>query len=56
MFCNFFLFTIIINLKSKFLIFLGNTLFILAKWKGREYHGVLSNGEHPMEHIYAQKK
>lgn len=34
----------------------GNTMYISAKWKGRDYHGVLTDGE-PMYHTqYSQKR
>uniref|UniRef100_A0A915DZY7 C2H2-type domain-containing protein n=1 Tax=Ditylenchus dipsaci TaxID=166011 RepID=A0A915DZY7_9BILA len=34
----------------------ANTLYILAKWKGKEYHGVLTDGEPVHSHLYAQKR
>ncbi|KAL3072810.1 hypothetical protein niasHS_017784 [Heterodera schachtii] len=34
----------------------SNTLYISAKWKGREYHGVLTDGEPLFSHTYAQKR
>lgn len=34
----------------------SNTLYISAKWKGREYHGVLTDGEPMFSHSYNQKR
>lgn len=28
----------------------------MAKWKGKEYHGVLTDGEPISSHVYAQKR
>jgi hypothetical protein len=34
----------------------GNTLYFCAKWKGRDYHGVLTDGEPLYSHLCAQKR
>ncbi|KAL7074503.1 hypothetical protein ACQ4LE_006893 [Meloidogyne hapla] len=34
----------------------GNTLYICAKWRGQEYHGVLTDGEPLYSHHYSQKR
>uniref|UniRef100_A0A914KT85 C2H2-type domain-containing protein n=2 Tax=Meloidogyne incognita TaxID=6306 RepID=A0A914KT85_MELIC len=34
----------------------GNTLYICAKWRGQEYHGVLTDGEPLFSHHHSQKR
>lgn len=34
----------------------GNTLYICAKWRGQEYHGILTDGEPLYSHHFSQKR
>lgn len=43
----------LINLFQKVL---ANTFYVIAKFKGKEYHGILTDGEAPLTHTYLQKR